>query len=388
VFRFPVDAKEFIENAHKPDYKILGFNYWHVRQAPDPKDIIWENKQSSMANGLGFRVILEVGFFILFLIFLTPTSMYYIIDDFFTSIGLAHFFRSFLAGYLPSLLPMLLHTVILPEAIALVVDLERHTTKSQALSSRLFKFLAFSLFYVLLVPMLGIGAVEIFSQILDNSTETWTVTFATKLMHAGHIFTLYMIHMALLGFGFELLQIPKVIKVYWRRWRALTVDEALKAYEADDLDQAQQFSMNVTLAGIILCFSVVYPLILVFGALYFILRLIGQKYNLLCFYYVELLGDSHAVPHMIVKGMFVYVFIFQLLNAGVLMLSANTLFISIGSALIFISFVSLGLFFCYFNQVLISKLIQESPSELMNPDPQAYKHPADWQSAVELSSED
>jgi len=387
IFQNPVDASDFVHSGSHPEPKILDFTYWEVSKAPSPKDIIWENQKSKMVYNLGFRVFLEVGFFIVFLIILTPTSMYDMIDDTFTNIGLGHFFRTFLAAYLPSLIPMLLHTVILPEAITLVVDLERHQTKSGALSSRLFKFIAFSMFYIVLVPMLGLGATELLKQIWEDDTDTWTVIFAEKLMHAGHIFCLYMIHMTFLGFGFELLQIPKVIKVLWDRWRALTVEDALKAYDADELDQARQFSMNLTTLGIVLIFSVVYPLILVFGACYFLLRLISQKYNLLCFYYVENIGNNTIIPHMVVKGMIVYVFIFQLLNAGVMMVTVDRDFIKLGSALVLTAFICLAVFFSCFNRVLLSRIRQDPSSPILNPNPQAYKHPADWKGATELESD-
>lgn len=387
VFHNPNSAQDFLDGGCRPDPKILDFAYWEVSKAPSPADIIWENKKSKMVYNLGFRVILEVGFFLVFLILLTPTTMYSMIDDAFNNLGLGRFFRTFLAGYLPSLIPMLLHTVILPEAITLVVDLERHQTKSAALSSRLFKFITFSMFYIVLVPMLGLGAVELIKQIWENNTETWTVIFADKLMHAGHIFCLYMVHMTFLGFGFELLQIPKVIKILWDRWRALTVEEALKAYAADELDLARQFSMNLTILGVVLIFSVVYPWILVFGASYFILRLIGQKYNLLCFYTVEHFGNTHLAPHMIVKGVIVYTFIFQLLNAGVLMLTTDRDFIKIGSALILTAFICLTVFFCFFSKVLLKTVRQEPTSPILNPDPQAYRHPADWKEAEVLEPE-
>lgn len=387
IFYSPIEANEFLSGWNAPQPEILDFNYWELSKAPSPTDIIWENKRAIMVFNLGLRIFLEIGFFLVFLILLTPTSMYEMADDTFTNLGMGRFFRTFLAAYLPSLIPMLLHTIILPEAISLVVDLERHQTRSAAQSSRLFKFIAFSMFYIVLVPMLGLGAFELLKQIWESSTEEWTAVFADKLIHAGHLFCLYMIHMTFIGFGTELLQIPKVLGVMWDRWRALTVDDGLKAYSADELDLARQFSMNLTTFGIVLLFSVVYPLILVFGACYFLLRVMGQKYNLLCFYYVEHFGRSHLAPRMIVKGVIVYVFLFQLLNAGILMLTTDRYYIKLGSILAVVAFVCLGLFFCFFNRVLLMTVRLDPATQIINPDPQAYKHPADWKGAEELVNE-
>lgn len=93
-----------------------------------------------------------------------------------------------------------------------------------------------------------------------------------KAVFTGMFFTIMIIHLTFLKNGSDLLQLPKLVRVKVRQLLAITEKERLIAYEAYEFRWGYEYGISITAFYIVIAFSVAYPLILVFGCIFFFMR--------------------------------------------------------------------------------------------------------------------
>lgn len=287
-----VEAARKIYDDHKPSYKCsnnpptssvschLEPHNWHVRFAPSPKDIYWENLSVS-SNYWYIKAVLVNFFLFLVLFFLTTPAIVVNFLDTMTVENELEKMSPVLSEFLPTLL---LWTVaaLLPVLVSYSDQWLSHWTRSEQNHSVMRKTFFFLLFMVLILPSLGLTSAQAFVDWTfhaRNETYRWECLF---LPDKGAFFVNYVITSAFIGTALELIRFPELF-VY-------TVKLCLARSQAETASVRKtilwEFPFGVQYAWMLLIFamttmySLSCPLITPFGLLYMVLKHLVDRYNI------------------------------------------------------------------------------------------------------------
>lgn len=216
-------------NKVKASYSNTEGVFFQLHEACSPADVNWNYVNSSPLHGACFKLALTLLFIILFLLVLTPTNFI----NFFTSIyeqGVGSAGAGLVGEYLPTVLLLVYQQVLLPIAIDFLVSTEHHVSKSEAAVSSMTKFLLFNSFYVFFLQFFGMQFIKIVDLAIYGDLNSWVGKVANSLTSTGQFFTIFMVQMALLGNGLDLLQAGRLIVIKIAQWQALTQEDKEKAY--------------------------------------------------------------------------------------------------------------------------------------------------------------
>jgi hypothetical protein len=369
----------------------MGCKEWELQPAPAPRDILWENMGSMPKLTFALKWMWTILFVILFMVVLSPPTVLALINTLLDTLGVTDLVAALLFQYLPSLVIFLYQRVLVPEVIKFMANREQHLTNSGVMKSRLEKYLLFNVIFAFIVPLLGLQAVDLIITFVKEDVSLWNERFAERLENTGQLFTIYIIHLAFLSNGFDLLQLMRIVRLRINLRGKITEQEKMRAYKPDRFNFGYHYAMSLTALLIVLSFSIVYPLIIPFGLLYFCIKVSASqyfthKYNMLCFYYVDQV-TSGDIGRYALNYFNAFILFFQLVTVGLLMLEgskgliiAGGVFITV-SLVVFIMFLLFGERLC---QVPIEPTYLEDPEiTILYKEAIEYRHPVDRNSLWE-----
>ena len=256
----------------KRNHDVLNSFWWSVKSAPSPHEIKWENMVSNYLILGGRQVCLMLGFVVLFFIVLTPTAFSSLIETVFEDLMVNTLLEGLVSKYVPTVILILYQAVLLKQVIIFFVSTEKHTNDSSEILSSLAKYLLFMGFYTFIYPLIGVQALSLVSMIIEGDFDSWRANLANSLVFSGSFFTIYIIQKTFITMGVDLLQLGKIFKTKMQMILARTEKEKQLAYEAEPFLYGFEFSSTLTSFMIVLCFSISFPIILLFGLLYFAIR--------------------------------------------------------------------------------------------------------------------
>lgn len=142
-------------------------------------------------------------FFVLFFFFLvSPALLVIVIWNIFSATGT--FSRALIKEYGPGVMLFFYQSVIVRNIGNWLVKHEKHRNKQHESISAIIKFLLVMEFYVVLVPLLGYGSIDIISKLSEGDFSGWNESFTEGVSDASRIFALYTLTVALLKNGADL----------------------------------------------------------------------------------------------------------------------------------------------------------------------------------------
>lgn len=217
------------------------------------------------------RMGLTLIFSFIFLFVVTPSFFLKYIDIILSETTYGSFLLGFLNQFLPPILMILYQLVIIPFFVKLFVKFERHVVVSKELVSSFQKFTIFFVFYLFLVPALGLSFMNTIIQFrLGN--ESFVEAMSVGITSAGQYLLTFIIHQTLLSLPIDLLDPGRLISVAIKSKKAITHEQKAKAYDIAEYPWAYQYAIGYTIFMIVICMSIVYPLILSAGLVYFLAR--------------------------------------------------------------------------------------------------------------------
>jgi hypothetical protein len=358
---------------------------WRVTRAPAPSDVLWENLNSDPNSNKKVHLLMTVGFFFIFLFVMTPTSFLVYTEKSLIGLHLNFLLTGLVSAWLPTVCTLIYQSLVLPYCVKTMVSQERHHSKSAQFNSALQKYFLYNLFYILILQLFSLQAVSFLGAVLHYSADDVLGLMANSIAYDGTLFCTFIIHSALLAGGFTLLSPGKLISVFIKKSRAVSASEQEKAYAINKFPLAEFYAKNLTVLAITQVYSVAFPLVLVAALMYFFLHVTPKQYwidkhNLLVLRYVQPVG-SRAVTKRVLKFMVFYVFLFQLLTGGVIILGGNQTYYGVGAALIAVGGVVMVILLCIERRIVrrLKRLVVEEADEQMSMlmERQAYKHPCE-----------
>lgn len=301
-----------------------------LKQAPADSDLIWENL--SHPKGLSFfmRILSNLFFIFTFLVIFTPLTLSSLISQIFEDLTVD---RTFVSQSLSSILLSYFQYLMVPFIIRLLTSREMHYLKSELATSRIFKYLLYSIVNIIIFPLIGSYTLTVLvKQMLNSEILEWNAYLSRNIEKVGDFFVNFILSMAFSSNLLDLLSLSSYIFGKVNKWQAATYNEEQKAMMAPEFDFPHEYSKILTVFAVTLVFSISTPIILPFGVLYMLLKYYVDKYNLLFVYQVNQV-EVPTTQRTVVMSLLVISALFQSINSGLFIVSGDSVLIWLGGIL-------------------------------------------------------
>ncbi|CBZ53423.1 hypothetical protein NCLIV_032100 [Neospora caninum Liverpool] len=246
--------------------------------------------------------------------------------------------RLTITAWLPPLILLLINSVVQPLLISYVAAGSGYWLKSVETAYTVHGNIVFQILNTLVIPLLSLSSIDSVLRIMyTNEIRDWSLILGFTLMHSSGSFALrYLLNLTFLGTANEMLQIFPLIM---SRIDTYFYGSAERRKYPFDIGYA--YAQALSVFTLVLMFSVVVPLILPLGILYFCFRFKVDKYNYMFHVYADL--DFNSNGHLAVtaiKYMLFAVAFLQFAMAGFFVSQDDTWMPVAGGFMLFISLVS------------------------------------------------
>ncbi|KAF9945796.1 hypothetical protein BGZ72_000959 [Mortierella alpina] len=338
--------------------------------APEPRDVFWNNLnlppselnvRSVVVNTtVFFLVFFWSGPIGIFSSFLNLKTLEKLIPGITQIAEASPILKDLIQGFLPTLGVTIFLAVVpkILEALCVRQGIQSHSAVARSLYHKYFYFILFNV--VLLFTVIGTWA-QAFDRVYHNLGEL-ALLLAMSLPRVAPFFVNYLILKGIGMFPLQLLQIGDVIEQTFRGTLSKTPRDYAEARAPPEMHQGVVYA-NATLSFVIvLIYSCIKPLILVFGSVYFALGYVVYKYQLLYVFFHPYESGGLTWP-MVYNRITLGLVIFQLTMLGLFMLKQSYLLgallapLPIGTA-----------WFWYWTTTSYKSTAKFVPLELLRPD--------------------
>ncbi|KAF9965176.1 hypothetical protein BGZ70_005292 [Mortierella alpina] len=338
--------------------------------APEPRDVFWDNLNLPPSE-LGVRsvVINTTVFFLVFFwsgpigifsSFLNLKTLEKLLPGVTKIAEASPILKDLIQGFLPTLGVTVFLAVVpkILEALCVQQGIQSHSAVARSLYHKYFYFILFNV--VLLFTVIGTWA-QAFDRVYHNLGEL-ALLLAMSLPRVAPFFVNYLILKGIGSFPLQLLQFGDVIEQTFRGALSKTPRDYAEARAPPEMHDGVVYA-NATLSFVIvLIYSCIKPLILVFGSVYFAIGYVVFKYQLLYVFFHPYESGGLTWP-MVYNRITLGMVIFQLTMLGLFMLKQSYLFgallapLPIGTA-----------WFWYWTTASYKSTAKFVPLELLQPD--------------------
>ncbi|KAF9580661.1 hypothetical protein BGW38_002601 [Lunasporangiospora selenospora] len=301
--------------------------------APEPRDVFWDNLNLPPSE-LGVRSIV-VNTTVFFLIFFWSGpiglfSSFLNLDSLEKLIpGVSEFaeanplLKELIQGFLPTVGVSVFLAVVpkILEALCENQGIQSHSAVHRSMYNKYFTFILFNVFLVFTV--VGTWA-QAFNKVYHNLGEL-TLILAASLPRIAPFFVNYTILKGIGLMPLQLLEIGDVLVQGLKGFLSKTPRDYAEARAPPELKYGVVYSNTTLMFVIILIYSCIKPLILVFGVIYFGMAYLVYKYQLLYVFFHPYESCGQAWP-MVYNRIMVGLLIFQSTMLGLFMLKQAYIF--------------------------------------------------------------
>jgi len=265
---------------HDPDVQRRALsNDLILCAAPPPGDVAWKNLHISGTHQqlrvVGFSVLL----FLLSWILVCPVTVFdrlqYLIHEVDTELNHGSMIRLLLTGYLPPLVILGINSVVIPQCIWYAAKWERWWRKSERQRMVLHMNLVFMIINSMIIPLACFNSLQTLVEYLATTLPTqWNVALGGTFFFtsSGSLALRYMINSTFLSSTAQMLQIPQFITTKTLLACAVTEGDKFRACRKWSFDFGFWYAACLSAFFLCLSFSIVAPLILPCGCLFFIIK--------------------------------------------------------------------------------------------------------------------
>jgi hypothetical protein len=316
---------------------------WHVSFASGGDNVLWECLAPSGCTLTFKRVLLNVIFFLVAFIFMTPTGFLQYIKLIFGSFASGSAV-GFIEQFLPTICMFIYMDILLPFFIEKLVKFEQHRTHSEARISAMRKYTFFFVVYLYLVPLIGFQIVELIDVLNSGDTGSLLTKMESRFTKTGLFFFIYMIHMTFLKNGGLLLSAGIFVSRKLGERKALLPATKARAYWTAEFNIPRDMAMTLVCVLMSLSFSIIMPIIVPMCALFLLGKTAVQKYNLLTINYINPTTRGQLVFGAIISFL-VCILALQWLTCFVLIITNFASWIALGSIVAVSTILQIIIFF-------------------------------------------
>ncbi|KAG0309608.1 hypothetical protein BGZ98_000494 [Dissophora globulifera] len=295
--------------------------------APEPRDVYWDNLNLPPSELDVRTVVINVIVFFLVFFWAGPVSIFSSflnldsLNKIFPGIsriaGKNALLKSLIQGFLPTVGVIIFLAVVPRILIALCrrQGIQSHSGIAQSLYNKYFTFILFNV--VLVFTIVGTWA-QAFNKVYHNVGEL-TLLLAVSLPRVAPFFVNYTILRGIGLFPLQLLQIADVFNLILQHFISKTPRDYAEARAPPQLSYGVIYANATLVFVVVLIYSCIRPMILIFGVIYFALGHLVFKYQLLYVYFHPNESAGQTWP-MVYNRVTLGLLIFQLTMLGFFML--------------------------------------------------------------------
>jgi hypothetical protein len=293
------------------------FDKWTVTEAPEPREIIWSNLPMKMYDRNTRRSVIYFIVFLTVFFYLIPISAISAVTTleklrqklpFLKVVVDEPTVKTVLQAYLPQL-ALIVFLALLPALLLFVSKSEGIPSQShvvRAASGKYFYFIVFNVFLGITISSTLFSALR---TIIDNPKGVIDM-LGSSLPGSATFFLTFVALKFFVGYGLELSRlVPLIIFHLKKKYLCKTEDEVRAAWTPGDLGYNTRVPSDMLIVTIVLCYSVIAPLIIPFGVAYFALGWLIAKNQVLRVYVPSYESNGRMWPHMhtrIIAALMIY----------------------------------------------------------------------------------
>ncbi|XP_062187496.1 CSC1-like protein ERD4 [Phragmites australis] len=293
------------------------FDEWTVMEAPEPRQIIWSNLQRKIYERQIRQAVVYAIVFLIVLFYTVPITAISAVTTlenlreklpFLKVVVDQKEIKTVLEAYLPQI-ALIVFLALLPTLLMFLSKAEGIPSQGHVVRAASGKYFYFIIFNVFLGYTIGSALLNSLTTIINNPPQIVDM-LATSLPKSATFFLTFVALKFFVGYGLELSRlIPLIIFHLKRKYLCKTEDEVKAAWAPGDLGYNTRVPNDMLIATVVLCYSVIAPLIIPFGVAYFALGWLIAKNQVLRVYVPSYESNGRMWPHMhtrIVGALLVY----------------------------------------------------------------------------------
>lgn len=279
---------------------------WNVTDAPEPRQLIWKNltikyfQRQVRQYAVYVIVFMTIVFYMIPIAFVsgfTTLANVQKLLPFLKPILDIEAIKTILEAYLPQL-ALIIFLALLPKLLLFLsksegIPSESHVTR--AASGKYFYFIVINVFIGVTIG----GTIFSTIKTIEKNPNSIVSLLASSLPANATFFITYVALKFFVGYGLELSRIvPLIIFHLKRKYICKTEAEVKEAWFPGDLGYGTRIPGDMLVVTITLCYSVIAPIIIPFGVLYFGLGWLILRNQALKVYVPSYESNGRMWPHM------------------------------------------------------------------------------------------
>ncbi|XP_057947966.1 CSC1-like protein ERD4 [Malania oleifera] len=279
---------------------------WTVTDAPEPRQLIWKNllikfyERQIRQYIVYFIVALTILFFMIpigFISAFTTLENLRKLLPFLKPVVKIEAIKTVLEAYLPQI-ALIVFLAMLPKLLLFLSKLEGIPSESHAVRAASGKYFYFTVLNVFIGVTVGGTLFSTFKTIQKNPNSVVSL-LASSLPGNATFFLTYVALKFFVGYGLELFRIVPLIMYHLKRkYLCKTEAERKEAWFPGDFGYGTRVPGDMLIVTIVLCYSVIAPLIIPFGVAYFGLGWLVLRNQALKVYVPSYESYGRMWPHM------------------------------------------------------------------------------------------
>ncbi|WOL07883.1 hypothetical protein Cni_G16632 [Canna indica] len=290
---------------------------WTVMEAPEPRQILWANLPKKFYERKIRSLIIYGIVFLTVCFYMIPIT---IISSLTTLPNLKKYLpflkkiidqpeiRTVLEAFLPQL-ALILFMALLPSLLMFLSKEEGIPSESHVVRAASGKYFYFIVFNVFLGVTIGGTLLGNLQKIIDQPKDTISL-LGENLPKNATFFLTYVALKFFVGYGLELSRlVPLIIFHIKKKFLCKTEAEVKEAWAPGAFSYATRVPNDMLIVTIVLCYSVIAPIILPFGAVYFGLGWLIARNQALKVYVPKYESNGRMWPHIhtrVITALIVY----------------------------------------------------------------------------------
>ncbi|KAG0231838.1 hypothetical protein BGW42_008587 [Actinomortierella wolfii] len=305
----------------------------YTTTAPEPRDIYWDNATLPPSELTVRSIVINVILFFLVIFAAGPLTL---LSGLLNMDSLEHFFpwlykiaamhpilKDFVQGFLPTL-GVVIFLALMPKILEGMCESQGIQSYSGIARSIFHKYFIFQIFNVVLIFTIVGTLVQTIDKVYHDLSELARI-LAESLPKVAPFFVNFTILKGIGLFPVQMLQIGEVFQQTFKNLCAKTPRDYAESRAPPDLKYGVVYANTLLVFIIILLYSTIKPVILIFGVIYFMIGYIAFKYELLYVYFHPNESGGLAWP-MVYNRAVVGLLIFQLTMVGLFIINKSFIF--------------------------------------------------------------
>ncbi|KAK9714346.1 hypothetical protein RND81_06G087600 [Saponaria officinalis] len=279
---------------------------WTVMDAPEPRQLLWSNLSLSYYSREVRQYVIYFIVALTVLFYLIPIGIIAAFTTLKNLMKLLPFLkpvlkiieiRTVVEAYLPQL-ALIIFLVMLPKLLMFLSKAEGIPSESHAVRAASGKYFYFTVFNVFIGVTIGGTLYNTLKEIEAHPNGTIKL-LADSLPDSATFFLSFVALKFFVGYGLELSRlVPLIIFHLKKKYLCKTDVDVKDAWSPGDFGYATRVPGDLLVITIVLCYSVIAPLILVFGVFYFGLGWLILRNQALKVYVPTYESNGRMWPHL------------------------------------------------------------------------------------------